>query len=467
MDLPGAGLPADHGLASLGLVMQLAGRTTGALAALVASATLLDLPRLHAGWLWCAIGLSLVRSRLHRNAGRDLTYARCTADGVAADPFAVMRRYVRFGLGHAIGLGLVAAFALGAGTTEAIGIAVALALWPAALAAVAWAPRFRRFRAGLPLGEDRGLEGAAILMTVLGTAGLLSAGTVVAILGALSTQQLEHGWGVMLVVVFALLAVRSSLHIRAGLAGLRDVSFDRPGELAARYASFGVISAFCVGGVLCLLAMAERLAPEAVAGIAVLCWLLVTWPMVIRRYFNQRLFAELLAGDRPPHRRAPDAGLTGLGWLLVGHATLTAMLVVVQLTVLRSGSTALTELTRWLALDRWWSVGPWLDLPRLVLEIAAGVALIRMAGHRRTFATIYAVFAAAATLALALPLLHGLGHLGSWHLELWRLLELLPVAAQLVLPVAVWRLVHRVATPVARARYRAASSLPIGVSRVP
>jgi hypothetical protein len=202
--------------------------------------------------------------------------------------------------------------------------------------------------------------------------------------------------------------------------------------------------------------MSERLTPEAIVGIAVMCWLLVIWPMVVKRYFNQRQFAELLAGDRVIHRRAPDAGLTGLGWLLAGHAALASILLILELTVFRSGPRiGLVLAIRWLDLDRWWSAGLGLDAARLVLEGATAVALIRMSDHRRTIATIYALFAAIAALALAPPVLRSLAH----HLAVWRLLELLPVAAQLVIPVAVWRLVHRPAAPLARARYR---TLPAG-----
>ena len=44
----------------------------------------------------------------------------------------------------------------------------------------------------------------------------------------------------------------------------------------------------------------------------------MAWPLIIRRFFSDRQFADLLAGDDAPvHRRAPDAGLTGLGWLLL------------------------------------------------------------------------------------------------------------------------------------------------------
>src|SRR5262245_60057671 len=110
VDLPSAGLPADHGLASLGLLMQLAGRTSAALAALIASAALLDAgPVPHAGLFWLAIALCFARSQLHRIAGRDLTYSRTTADGTTADPFAAMRNYIRFAIGHAVAIGFVAA----------------------------------------------------------------------------------------------------------------------------------------------------------------------------------------------------------------------------------------------------------------------------------------------------------------------------------------------------------------------
>jgi hypothetical protein len=445
-------VPVDHGLASLGLAMQLAGRTTSAVVALLATlAWIGDQLHRHTAWLVFAIALSIARSQLHRIAGRDLTYGRRTADGDAADPFDAMRGYAVFGVGHAVVIGLVAALVFDLPRPAAAGIAAALALWPGALAVVAQLPRFRPLRAGIPLGEDRGLEGASIVMTVLGAYGVLSTGAIVVMLGALSPHHLRHGWGVMLVVVFALLVARSSLHMRAGLAGLRDRSFDRPCELAASYAAFGVISAFCVGGVLSLLAMSERLTPDAILSVAVMCWLLVTWPMIVKRYFSQRQFAELLAGDRVPHRRASDAGLTALGWLLAGHAALVAAFLIVEVTshpqLGRVGETVL-QLTG-LAVGRW-RIDAGLGAAVVVLELAAAVAVIRMSDQRRAIATIYAVFAGVVALGPAAPVIASLGR----HLSPWTAIRLLPSAAQLVMPVAALLLVHRVVAPAARARYR-------------
>ncbi len=463
VSLPSPGLPADHGLASLGLVMQLAGRTTAALVALLASIAWLEgrLPP-HTAWCGLVVALCIARSQLHRAAGRDLTYGRRSAEGTAADPFDAVRTYVVFALGHAAAIGAIAAGVFDQPWPAAAGITAALALWPCALAVISHLPRVQPLRAGLPLGEDRGLEGASIVMTVLGTYGVLSTGGIIVMLGALSPHHVRHGWGVMLLVVFALLVVRSSLQIRAGLAGLRGSSFDRPSELAGRYAAFGVISAFCVGGVLSLLAMSEQLTPDAILSVAVACWLLITWPMIVKRYFTQRQFAELLAGDRVTHRRAPDAGLTALGWLLAGHATLIAGVVIVQVTgyprlgpeLGRAADHALV--LSGLAVGRWWLIDASLAAASVVLELAAAAALIRMSDQRRAITTIYAVFAGVVALAPAVPVLASLGR----HLSIWTGVQLLPSAVQLVMPVAALVLVHRVVMPAARARYRHRRNFP-------
>ena len=454
VDLPRAGVPADHGLATLGLAMQLAGRAAAALAALAASLVVLDAqPIRHASWFFFAVGLSISRSEVHRIAGRDLLYSRRTLDGVA-DPFDATRTYIAFGLLHAVAIGLIATRALGATPTTSAGITAALALWPIVLAAVLRRPHLRRLRTGIPLGEDRGLESASILMTILGACGVLSTGAIVALLGGLSSRHLEHGWGTMLVVVFALLLVRSCLHLRVGVIGLRDTSFDRPGELASRYVSFGVISAFCVGAVLALFALSARLPPIAIASVTITCWLLAVWPVTLKRYVSHRQFAELLAGDRVLHRRSPDAGLTGLGWLLAGHATAVASALILELTVephgigrLLDGALQLTGATGRSPAD--------LAVAAIVvgLEALAAIALIRMTDHRRAIATIYALVAGAVALAAVWPAARTLGQ---HSLDLRVILRWLPAAIQIVIPAATLVLVRRTVVPTARASYRVA-----------
>jgi len=463
VDLPSAGVPADHGLASLGLLMQLAGRASGALAALIASIVVLESRATrHAGWFFFAVALCIGRSQLHRVAGRDLLYSRRTPEGGIANPFHATRTYVALGIGHAIVIGLVAATQFGATSRTVAGIVAALALWPMVLAVVLALPRFRPLRAGIPLGEDRGLESASILMTVLGGCGVLSTAAIVMLLGELPSRHLQHGWGAMLMVAFALLLIRSCLHLRVGLAGLRDTSFDRPGELASRYASFGVLSAVCVGGVLALLAMAEQLPGAAIASVIVMCWLLAAWPVIIKRFFNNRQFAELLAGDRVIHRRAPDAGLTGLGWLLVGHAVVVVTILILTATVQDHG---MGRALQNLLLLTGPVVGP--STPELgiasgivVLELLAAAVLLRMEDYRRVIATMYALVAGGVALATAWPLVRSFGR---HHFDLRMAIQLIPAAVQLVVPAATLVLVHRVVAPAARAHYRESTGSPTSV----
>jgi hypothetical protein len=288
---------------------------------------------------------------------------------------------------------------------------------------------------------------------VLGACGVVSNGALMLVIGALPSRHLQHGWGAMLAVVFTLLLVRSSMHVRAGLVGLRAASFDQPGELATRYASFGVISALCVGGVLALLALAERVAPGALLSVGALCWLLMAWPTILKRYVRHRQFAELLAGDQPRHRRAPDAGLTALGWLLAGHATLVAAVLTIAATVEPAGpGHALARLLTLAGPAVGRSTGQLaLGAAMVALEGVAGVALIRMSDHRRTFATIYALVGGAVALAVTWPLLRSLPH---HHLELAVIARLVPTVLQIVLPAAALVLVHRPTVPAAQARYR-------------
>lgn len=451
VDLPSAGVPADHGMASLGLVMLLAARTSGALAALAASIVVLEPRHRHDAWLLFALGLCIARSLVHRIAGRDLVYSRPAADRSAADPFEATSAYVAVGIGHAAAIGVIAVCELGATRQTAVCLAAALALWPIVLGSVIRMPRFHALRAGIPLGEDRGLEGASILMTVLGACGALSTGAIILLLTGLPGRYLEHGWGTMLVIVFALLLFRACLHLRVGIAGFGARSFDRPGELAAGYASFAVISAICVGGVLALFAMSVRRFAVALPCVAMVIWLLSVWPAIVRRYVYHRQFAELLAGDRVIHRRAPDAGLTGLGWLLTGHAALVAALLFLEAAVEPQGIGRSLQSLLVLA-------GPDLRSPAdiglvsivLGLEGLAATALIRMSDSRRVIATIYALFAGVVALATACTMIRALGRQAT---DLQLIARWIAAAVQIAIPAVTLVLVRRTIVPAAHARY--------------
>jgi len=256
-----------------------------------------------------------------------------------------------------------------------------------------------------------------------------------------------------------MLLVRSILHAHAGLSGLRTTSLDRSVEAANRYANFGVISSFCAGGALLLFAMASGMQVIGLAIVCGLCWLLLAWPMIVRRFFADRQFADLLAGGAAPiHRRSPDVGLTWLGWFLLGLAAWNASFLLPGF-VMQDGD-RMTQIQMVLAFNgagglhsMWWSVG------LVVLQGWAGFELIRMSPHGKIVATVYGAIAIALTLYLDWPVIEALGHAGRSHINMWDdapdfVFLFGPIAISMILPIATIALVHRKIAPAARARFR-------------
>ena len=454
--LPEAGVPADQGLASLGLVMQLGGTVFAAGATLIAFMQLVDrYSRSGAMWMLLVLALCVGRSLYHRVAGAELLYGRPTGLGTTAPgPFTAMRRYIVLGLVQSVVVALIANLALHVPARNAFGFAVALALWPLVLAAFLGTRRFRRFATEIPMGEDKGFEGAAILMTVLGVCGALATGTFLVMLVDEGGNLISHGFGVLLMFALVMLLIRSVLHVQAGLSGLRETSLDRAVERANRYANFGVISAFCASGALLLMMMAERVDLLGFVVITGVCWMLLTWPMIVRRFFSDRQFADLLAGDNAVvHRRAPDAGLTGLGWFLLAHAVFSAA---VLMPALIGGSDPQGRMWEVFAFGLpmmrsiWWSVG------LVTLQAWAGYELIRMSPSSRVIGTLYGILAVVITSYLVWPAweiikdLHGL--------RAKSVMLLGPIAIQFVVPVSTLLLVNRTIAPTARARFRTRSA---------
>ena len=452
VELPGAGIPADHGLSSLGLLMQLAGRTTAALTALVAMMFLLawrDLP--HVTWLIVICAGSIGRSTLHCAAGRELIYPSRPA--ASTRPFVALRLYILAGIAHAILIGAMAP-ELGAAQPTAIGLAFALAVWPLLLTVVL---RYLRgsIDVALPLGEDRGLEGASVLMLVFGALGAVLAVALLFVIGSLRAEPIGHGWPMLLGWVFALLAIRAPMQLVAGLAGLAAgatgwyLQFERFGEVTARYTRFGLLSAVGVGAVL-IAFLPFHYDPATLLGAIAVTWLLLAWPRTLRGFLDDRRLGGIIEGGRVDHRRAPDAGLTALGWLLVGHAAIATS--VLALLTAHPEATPLRRLGAELfaSIVGRGSDGVILSAGVIGLELLAASALIRMADHRRLFASVYAGIAIAVTLALSWPTIGSFEH----HRRLWVVLALIPAACQLVVPLATLLLVHRRVEAGAHARYR-------------
>lgn len=311
-------LPSDQGLSSLGLLLQLGGSLGAAFVCFNGFV-----------WLWATtfrdgtatlgillLGvLSVVRSLMHRAAGTELLYG--------AAPLRGIRRYVAVALAHSALTSVLLASPLSYGLSvrHAVAIGLACAIWPAILWAVTRLPRFARYEDGLAPSEDKGFEGASVLMTVFGVAGLaigsLSLWSVLRLPGAL------RGLGALLVLTIGLLVARSVVHVVAGVAGLRHSPLDVAVERAGRYANLGLVSALVTAGVLFLTVVGTRADFSAILAIALIGWVLSAWPLILRRYFGERHFASLLAGDDDPmHQRAPDGGVTSAGWLLLALGAL-------------------------------------------------------------------------------------------------------------------------------------------------
>lgn len=449
-----AGVPADHGLASLGLLMQLAGNLFAAIGALVAFSMLFEMRGSgQTLWILMVLGASVARSIFHRNAGTQLLYGAnsLTTEG-SNQRTAGIRRYIGFALLHTLLVGALLGGKFHTPGTIVLGIVLGLAVWPVTLAVLMALPRFRRYKDDLPIPEDKGFEGAAILMTVLGLCGLVGSGTVLLLLLDLPGRVLTQGAGVLIALSLVMLCIRSFLHVQAGFSGLRETSVDRSVELANRYANFGVISSFCAGGALLLFVMSLQLSVIGLAGICGICWILMSWPLIIRRFFSDRQFADLLAGsDAPLHRRAPDAGLTGLGWLLLAQAAYSASFLAPQL-FFGDGRDA-RELQTLLALggggglrSLWFSVG------LVILQGWAGFELIRMSPQSRVIATVFGVVGALITVYVSWPMLQAFKHMRGF--DSGSLLMFGPLAMGLIVPIATIVLVNRKIAPTARARFR-------------
>jgi hypothetical protein len=253
------------------------------------------------------------------------------------------------------------------------------------------------------------------------------------------------------------------MHVQAGVSGLRETSVDRSVELANRYANFGVIAAFCTGGATTLWVMSSAMNVAGLAIVCGMCWMLLAWPMIIRRFFSDRQFADLLAGDNAPvHRRAPDAGATWLGWFLIAHCALMMSFILPQIIMgldggdFRGGRGGPMGLEGMMSVfgqtgfrSVWWSIGLY------GLQGWAGFELVRMSAQSKTIASVFGVAGIAITLYINWPLLQMLKHSGGRLSE--SAIMFGPLALAMVIPVATLVLVNRKIAPTAQARFRSKS----------
>lgn len=451
-----ARVPADHGLPCLGLLMQLAGNVFAALAVLVAFASLFEHRRGDDSlWLFLLYGASAARSLAHRAAGARLVYGdRVAAEQPDADEkrLAGVWRYIGVAVVHAA---LVFAIAIGHFDTSAgaaLAIAGALLVWPAVLTAVITRAPIHALGRHLPASPDKGFEAVAIVMTVLATTGLALSLLLLGLVLDQPVELLQQGPALMAVVMLGALVARSGVHLQAGVAGLRETSIDRAVKLATRYADFGAISTFCGGAVLLLCVTIAQFDLSGLAIVVGLVWMLMAWPLIVRRFFSDRQFDDLLASDDAnPHHRAPDAGLSGLGWLIGGTSA-------IALAWMWIGMAIGDNPPVWGMLPAIPGPGGPLALQVVVIALGGWAAseLVRMTPRARVATIVWAVACAGVALVVVLPGVIAGFDIPSFARE--RYAGPMWWGGEIVLATAAVLLVTRRLAPAARARYRAARS---------
>jgi hypothetical protein len=470
--LVGARSPADQGLSGLGLVMQLGGTVFAAFTGWIGLQFIFMMMKLggmgHGDsgltfWMLAIAGTGVVRSMMHRAAGTRLLY-----EGPST-PLAGIRRYIGFSIIHIVVC--VAFFALKAKAPFPLiaTVTIVFAAWPVTLAILFSQARYKQFETTLPLPEDKGFEGAAIMMLILGAIGLGFGMVLLYTIMQLPSMFLSELPGILMVLIMVLLVIRSGLHVNAGYRGVTEVHMDRAVHAATKYGDFGVITAFVAAGALLLIVMTAGADVTAMLMIIVVAWLLLAWPLIIRKFFAERQFADLMAaGEAPLHRRAPDLGHSTLGWLLLAFGVM-ALGYSLPVAVFFDGADVsrgmggnpmeamFTMMQTGSGRSMWWTVGT------AGLQVWAGLELIRMTDNHKVVTTIYGAVATGVAIYVNLPALEALktmavgGMFSPGSGGGANPMNFAFVAIQLVVPVAALILVNRKISPTAQARYRSAT----------
>jgi hypothetical protein len=423
MQQPDAGRkPSDSGLSGLGLIMQLVG---GLMTAIVASYGFMALIGLmQAGgrgglpgtvvlFLLAVLGTSIARSVCHSAAGKRLCY-----DG-AGTPASAMKRYytIAFVQTGIVAFGLLANDAPG-------GIVMALILvliaWPLALIFVA-TPRIREFGDAVPMADDKGFAGASILMLIFGAIGVCIG--VILILGWLEMGPFQtKPIGLAMIAASAMMTVRSVFHVRAGLKGSSATLMADTAAAAEKYANFGTIAAVVAGGALLVAAFSEAggrggggMMLLVMFMVVMVTWVLLVWPLAIKKFFGDRQFATLMEGQGA--QASSDRGLPALGWLLLalGAYALAGVLATLIMgdmgdarSMRRSGN-PMSEIMGMLGT----SGNKWLSFLTAAVQLWAGVELITMSPRYKIAGMVFGVVAGGIALYTYLPMIDALSRGGA------------------------------------------------------
>lgn len=408
-ELSSARMPADRGISSLALLMQLGGTVGVVFAALFALSMALSGAGQVTGPLFLVAVLSGIRSAFHRTAGTTLLY------GTGSEPMRSVKTYVWLSFGQTALCMLILKKYMDA---EAMAqFAVFFLGWPAAVFVFFSQKKVKELiKDGVPHAEDYGFEGAAVLMTLFGIVGTLFAGYMLKILLDDTDAAFATPASGIMVLIFIALVARSVIHTLAGLKGISGADFDECNATAGRYYNYGIVSSICIGVTLFVVVLmtAQSIGAALVLG-GITTPLLLAWPQILKRLYGERNFHVYLAGsEAQTYQRAPDAGLIALGWTLIALGTIGLGFALAEALL----GAALTEEELWLIVQTsgqgglehatrspWWSVGVG------ALELWAGIELVRMSERHKLAAMIYGVVSIAVVMYLVWPAIDGLGGL--------------------------------------------------------
>lgn len=450
-DTLGFGIPADQGLAGLGMLMQFGGGVMAIVASIVAVSAMSEvlLDEASSGWLVLIAALSSARSVMHRRAGTGLV--NCPAN-LLMTPLVLVRHYITFAWLHSFLVAAILQAGLHVQTSAAIGAGLGLAVWPGVLAVTFSLPRFRRFRTEVPIADDRGFEGLAIYNTLFGVCALGALAVAVLVVRDEAIHEYRRGLVGIALLPIAALAIRALAQVYAGLRGLGTTSLEDSIKANRRYFGFAVVGAGCFAFVMLVIQMVAPSPSELLTTFMSCCTLLV-WPLAIRRFVAERQYFEFTnAGGAADFQRSPDAGLTWLGWLLICIASVSTSCFVAQLFAdgnLGYGNAAHPGFVPAMLHLLSWAV------PLAVLPAWAGCELVRMSNRARAVTAAFCI--AAAGHSLWITRAYGPELLRDYPFGSDCALALTTIG--LALPVATWLLVRRKlpsTPPLAIARFRSA-----------
>ncbi len=438
-------LPADYGLPGLGLSMQLA----GGIFSVFIGATLLTMMMAPGGsremfWMFLLAAAAVGRSAYHAAAGRHLLYNE--------QPLRMIPTYFVISAVQSALTFFVMSSKWHMPGADALGMAVGLMVWPTALLVISRQPRFANLSDRLPNTEDKSFEGLSIIMTMFGASGVLGMGGLLFTMLKLPSRELQQGPVMLLLLGCVLLFIRSVLHVRAGIRGVRETDQRSTVELINQYANFGIIAALVFGAVLFMLFVqtAGRRMPmlPVLSLVGSISWVLLLWPFAVRRYVSERQFTDLMA-DNTTHMRAVDGGLSVLGWFLLGNAALGLSMLAPELIGSGSGK----GFAMFAANN---GSSTWMAVLIVGLQIAAARELITMGPLRRTLGSVYGAVAVAVQLYNIGPMWKAFSNVGMRGLlDGGSTMMFTMVAVGLVIPVVTVLVVNRALTPTATARFRA------------